>query len=203
MSLVSFDSIAAGDDTKKLPAMFRMEPVKNEAKSKAEGRAIYDTVEFIQIIFPGDHTREINRPASDFDKEKYADEYRRFKDHDEQAFSGTPLEAWGALPAGTVAEMKALRIYTVEHLANLSELAITKLGMGGREHMNKAIAFLSKGQDSDNLRARVAELEAQIHELTSQKSAEDDGNKAPRIRRTPEQIAAGITLEDIKNGNAT
>lgn len=198
MELASFDSIANGDDTKKLPAMFRMEAVRNEARSAEAGRAIFDECEFIQIIFPGDHTREINRPATEIDKAKYVDEYRRFKENHESAFSGTPLEAWGVLPVNTIAEMKSLRIYTVEHLANVSELAITKLGMGGRDWVNKAIAFLSKGKDSDDLRARIVELESQIEAMKADKS-----DPSPRIRRTPEQIAAGVKLEDLKNGNAS
>lgn len=174
----SFDALTRADDSK-LPGLFSIEAVQNMKKSEEAGRPIFEDVEYIRILFPGDNTREIYRPAKDEDKQKYADEYRRFKEGLEQTFSGTPLSAWGALHSSTIAELKALRVYTVEQLANLSEIGIGKLGMGARDMVAKAQSFLSRNTENDLLKARVAELEAEVAKLREEK---------PRRGRQPREV---------------
>lgn len=182
----SFESLTKADTTK-LPGFFTIEAVQDMTASDREGRPIFQDVEFIRIIFPGDNTREINRPATDEDRTKYADEYRRFKEGNDQLFSGTPLSAWGALHASTVAELKSIRCYTVEQLAGLSEIGIGKLGMGARDMVAKAQAFLSRNTEADTLREQVRALEAKVAELSEQLAAEPTDK--PRRGRPPKEVS--------------
>lgn len=173
----SFEAMTKAD-TSKLPALFSIEAEQDSSESEKQGRPIFRDVEYIRVIFPGDNTREIFRPATELDKAKYSEEYARFKEGHQQTFSGTPLASWGVLHASTVAELRAIRVFTVEQLADLSELGIGKLGLGGRDMVSKAKAYLSRNTEVDRLKARVAELEEQLAE----KAAD-----APRRGRPPKK----------------
>jgi len=66
-------------------------------------------------------------------KEKYAEQYRKFKAGEVQTKDGTPLEALTFLTAARVKEFKALNIYTAESMASLEGASLKSLGQGGLE----------------------------------------------------------------------
>lgn len=171
-------------------ATFEILPVLNQAKSKKEGRPIYDEQEVCRIRFPGNrHTagcfpaHEVFRRGADetgmVTEITYAmefnDAYKKFKAGEAQTVAGTPLAELTFLTAGKRLELKALNIHTAEQLAALDGANLKMLGMGGRDLKNQALAYLDTArQTADGTRlaealqardARIDELERTILEM--------------------------------------
>lgn len=172
--------------------IFRNNATVNEAKTKAEGRPIYDDMEVCDIFFPGnvkervptaraldqadwfeDPVTQTKRPRTYM--EKYAPEYQAFKAGNAMLASGTPLEEAPFLTEGKRLELKhGLKIFTVEHLANLDGTGLKAMGIGGRDLKDRAIAYLESakvGADASLLREELAKRDAQMDEMRKQIAA--------------------------------
>lgn len=171
---------------------FFIKPVQNMAASKEHGRPIFDDVEWVEIRLPGDKLTVFvdtvwrNDPETGEQVpnggvpgfmpppyvERWPDIYAKFKAGLVQAQSGTPLEEWPIMSASKVAELKALNIYTVENLADLTDGYLGRLGMGGRALRDQARAYIAEAKDlaqasavaaeNAELRERLARLEAML-----------------------------------------
>lgn len=111
----------AGDE--QLFVIFYKGTLKNEAKSLEEGRHIYDDVDCVRIIIPGDKNSLVDRPVEPNDKRRFAKQYAAFKagaSEDEQ-ISGTRLKEWPFLSRGQCLELEYLGIKTVEQLAEVRD----------------------------------------------------------------------------------
>ena len=137
--------------------MFIREAVRNEQKSLEAGRPIYDTVEMIKIIFPGDNLHSPVRLIKESDKTLYAEAYQRFKNEEEQVFDGTPVDAWSRLELKQVYALKAMGFFTVESIANVSDANLPKLGLGGMMLRDMAKAFIEAAKNGGNAERYVAE----------------------------------------------
>lgn len=109
----------AGDS--KLNVVFYNSFVKDEAKSEAEGRFVAQDVPFTKIFMPGDRTNIIDRPTRDSDKFRFAAQWARFKNAQEQRADGTPLAEWPLVTRGQVEELKYLGFTTVEQVAGAND----------------------------------------------------------------------------------
>lgn len=172
--------------------IFRNNATVNEAKTKTEGRPIYDDMEVCDIFFPGnvkervptaraldqadwfeDPVTQTKRPRTYM--EKYAPEYQAFKAGNAMLASGTPLEEAPFLTEGKRLELKhGLKIFTVEQLANLDGTGLKAMGIGGRDLKDRAIAYLESakvGADASLLREELAKRDAQMDEMRKQIAA--------------------------------
>lgn len=170
--------LSEGD--KQLGVEFFMEAVENKRKSEAEKRPIFDDVEMVRIIIPGDTKRKPVFRAHEMHyvpaekrqmtyAERFPGQYKAFRENIEDFVSGTPLSELPFLTVARRAEMKHLGIVTVEQLAGLQDNNMKKLGMDGRGIVEKAKAYLAAAKDTaevDDLRRQVAELKAQIGTVT-------------------------------------
>ena len=144
--------------------------VKNNAKTIAEGRPIYDLVPFIKKMIPGDKNLEVDRKASPQDMLNFSSQWEAFKKKQEVPISGTPLEAWPLLDRKQVAEYKAMNIFTVDQIATLPDGYGAKI-MGFQGVKQKAANFLAAAKDSGTLEKQAEELakrDVQIAELQKQ-----------------------------------
>jgi hypothetical protein len=158
-------NLGAGDGSNH-PRFF-VDQVQDMVASERAGRPIFRDEERVEIIMPGNpHTRPVARVTEEH-KQRWPREYAAFKDGLELAPDGTPLEEWPILKRSQVMELKALGFKTVEHIRDMDDLAIQRIGMGGRRLKDMAAVFLD---DAD----RVA--------LTNQLAAEN--------QRKDEEIAA-------------
>lgn len=140
---------------------FFIEPVESKAKSLEAGRPIYDNIEMVSIINPGSRDEFIKK-VDDSVKAKYGLQYERWKKTQEQPTDGTPLELVPFLNPGQIREYRAININSLEHLAQLSDAMVQKIGMGGAETVRKAKAYLESAKGSaetQRLTARILELE--------------------------------------------
>mgnify|MGYP000633907332 CR=1 FL=1 len=178
---------------------FYVKPIENAAKSREEGRPIYDDVEYIKIKFPADSKRTLETRADEMHyvphaktqmtyAERFAPSYDAFKREDLSFVSGTPLASTGLFPKAKVAELKALSVVTVEQLAGLPDTNIRKLGMGGRALVDDAKGYL---ENASGL-AEIATLRAEIAALKAGAATQ----AAPVVSDDPYD---GFTDEDLKN----
>lgn len=140
---------------------FFIEPTQNKAKSEAAGRPIFDNVEMISIINPGSKDEFIKKVDASV-REKFGPQYEHWKKTQEQPTDGTPLDMVPFLNPAQVRELQALNVNSLEHLSQLSDAMVQKIGLGGVELRKKAQAYLASAKDSaetQRLAARILELE--------------------------------------------
>jgi len=167
--------MAVRDPDEHLVVLFKNVALKNEVKTLAEGRPIFDDVEMCEVRWPGSRDVRIF-PANHFARwvddpftggqttqsyaERFAHQYRQFKSQHAQTKTGTPLDFAAFLTDGRRSELKAQNIYTIEQLAAIDGAELKNLGPGGREMKNSAEAFIEEGKASAPNKQMQAELEA-------------------------------------------
>ena len=172
-----------GDET--LLVRFYSAPRKDITRSREEGRLIAVDVDYIEIMQPGNKDSIVRRPATDRDKDRFAEHYRKYKAREEQqAVEGTPLEEWPAITRSQCEELRFLNIRTVEQLAAVSDSnAQNVMGINGLKQ--KAKDFLESSNANDKLAARIAELEALL----------ESKSEAPKKRGRPKKEAEAEASE--------
>ena len=156
------------DNRGKMAVFFHAVQVRNNFKSDAEKRPIFEERIFIKKLVPGDSTLVVDRPMREQDMEDYPIEWARYEQKKEQKVAGTPIDAWMAISETQKAEFRSLNIFTIDQFANLPDVAGDKI-MGFNDLRSKARAFIMAAQDSqmmDKIRAEMdKKLEAQEAEL--------------------------------------
>lgn len=153
------------NDTSGLRVRFFHEARLNPVKTEKEGRQIWDNVEMVEIIVPDqelggyDRNSRVVHKVDATHRRRFPREYEEFKTQTQQwSGEGMPLTLWAPLTAAKVKELAGLGIHTVEELAK-ADLPETEQVWG-----EKARTWL--GTEA-TLRARIAELEAMVDELTA------------------------------------
>ena len=136
----------AADDT--LLVKFFKHPHRNEDKSKEEGRPIFDDVDYIQIMQPGNKDSIIVRPATPMDKNRFAEHFKRYEARqDEEYIDGTPLSEVPFLTRSHVEELAYLNVKTVEQLVAMSDSNAQNI-MGIQALKTKAKAYLERSSEN-------------------------------------------------------
>ena len=164
---------------------FFIEAVENKFKSAEAGRPIYDNVEMISIINPGSKDEFIKKVDAAA-KSRFGPQYEHWRRTQEQPAEGTPLEMVPFLNPAQVKELKALNVPTLEHLANLHDGAIQKIGMGGLELVRKAKAYMKAAGDNSVVTKLVAENQALKGEIEALKT------QIAQVNARYENVLAGV-----------
>jgi len=198
-----------------LVALFRQHPTKNEVRSRAEGRPIFDDEEVVEIRKPGDRDYGVY-PATSFSHwepdpytgglkkvtyaERFQKQYQQFKQRDMQTKSGTPLDYVPFLSEGKRAELRALNIYTVEALAELDGQPLKNLGSGGREWKNAAMEYIAAGK----LAAPNLQMEAELAALRARNAVlEEDAVAKKTVQQRIEAEFEEMELPQLREYIAT
>lgn len=155
----------AGDA--KLYVQFYQSILKNESRSKEEGRPMYDDVPYIKIFTPGDRTSVIDRPIRETDKFRFPAQWNRFSNSQEQRADGTPLAEWPIISRSQAEELKFFGFQTVEQIADAKD-GINMMGINDLKNKAKVYLELAKGNTApiEQMSARQKELETQNKILT-------------------------------------
>lgn len=158
---------------------FYVDAIEMKAESEKQGRPIFKDVPFVRIIVPGDTNNIIERKATDDDKKRFPNAWKRFEASETEAQEGTPLEQWPQITRSLLKECKYFEIHTVEALAGISDSHVAKMGMGFAELRNKAKAWLQAAQgtasltaqaaENEQLRKMISDLQAQMADLSEKK----------------------------------
>jgi len=92
---------------KMLAVKFYKKAVKNNFKSEQEGRNVFDNVEYISIIIPGDNTSKVDRPATDKDKQRFSVIWERYLNKEKDLSNGLALELLPTLSPAQIENLKA------------------------------------------------------------------------------------------------
>jgi len=159
----------------KLFVQFYRQPMLQPGKSREAGRAIYQEVDCIKIMVPGDKLSVVDRPVDDLDRRRFADRYAKWQAGAGATVEGTPLASLPRMTPGKVEEYKYFNVHTVEQMAAAPDNLGQKF-MSFHEDKRSAKAFLeiAKGNApiekmNEELKARdakIEELQAQIEAIT-------------------------------------
>jgi hypothetical protein len=157
---------------------FFTDEVLDARASEREGRPIYLEVERIELNYPGNPYTKPVMAVTDEHRQKWPDEYEAFKQGQDMAVHGTPLEQWPVLKRSMALELKALGFHTVEQIRDMNDHAVQRIPMYGRKMKELAAAYLDDAAamavvtaaqaDSDRKDAKIAALQLQVENLTSQ-----------------------------------
>ena len=171
---------------------FYMRERQNGRRSREEGRPIFDLVEYVQIITPGQSRSTVDRKVEAGDKARWPERYRAFVARRDRRDRGTALEHWPRLNRAEVAELRALEITTVEQVAGLDDRGLERLGRGAPELRAHARQFL-KPQDEaetelrreiERLKAELAARSAEVKTLRTRLDERARPRRAPRPERS-------------------
>ena len=96
--------------------------------------------------------------------DRWPDQYAQFKQGSSQTANGTPLEQAPFLNPSRIADLRALKIFSVEGLAQFDDRYISRLGGHGYRLKELAQEFLAKGFNipAIDLQKQIAELTARL-----------------------------------------
>jgi hypothetical protein len=168
----------SGDD--KLLVQFYSHAHHNQSKSAEAGRPIFEQVDYVRIMQPGNKDSIIERPARDTDKQRFRRQYEFYKTHkDGVEVEGTPLTEWPGITRAQAEELKYFNVLTVEQLVGMSDSNAQKI-MGVNLLRQRAKAYLEAAeiesaaealQERDN---KIKELEGVILKLSARLDALED-----------------------------
>lgn len=185
---------------------FQKVAVQDKPASEAAGRRITKDVDFAFIMQPGSKDRVervatdwfamLDRKVMDNAHDAYPPEwisalkhkYAAWKEGHDAPLTGTSIREWPILSPAQVENFIALRIVSIEDVANMTEEAMGRYGMGSRELREKAREWL-KGKsvaeevmaENNALKAQLAEMAARLAALENKEVTTD----APKRRGRP------------------
>lgn len=172
---------------------FYMETLQNNFKTEKEGRPMFEDELRIMIQPTGNNLLCVHHRADEGHKRRFPFQWQQFMnsqvDHD--GIQGTPLSAWPALTRAQSEELRGIKFYTVEQIANASDAQLQCLGMAGRMYQQKAQAFLASAQGTAAAQQQAAELARQQQENADLKaemkrlSAQMEGLLAAQTKNHP------------------
>jgi hypothetical protein len=152
---------------------FHVKPVKNEFKSGQAGHDVFDEIEYVEIIVPGQKNQIVDERVKNEHRQRWPNQYAAFKANLEPPLEGTPLKEWPAISASRVAELQSANIKTVEQLANLADQFLTKF-QGGHSLREKARLWLEQAAGNQPLMKLQAENEALRDQLKALEANHQD-----------------------------
>lgn len=182
---------------KKLHVRFFVKPMMNRAKSRQAGRPIFEEVEMVEIMVPGDKHSIPMRRARALDKARFSRQYQAFKAGKEDQQSGTPLNVVPFMTPAKAEEYKFFHIVTVEQLAGAADsCAAAGAVMGFQGDKQKAAAYMQMAEGQ----APVLQLQEKLEEKDQQIAAMQDQMNQMNARlaelSTKSKKAAAVTNEE-------
>jgi len=160
----------------KLYVVFYMRAVQSGGKSEQQGRPIFDDIPHVRIHVPGDKNSVIDVPVEEIHKRRFEKQWDKFQKGMEQSPEGTPVEQWPILTVGQVQELKYMNLFTVEQVADMSDLAAQRF-LGGNELKRKATVFLAMAKDTA-VAQRLATANAELEERLATQQKQIDSQAA-------------------------
>lgn len=170
--VADFTQPRKGDE--RLAVRFFKKAKQHAAKSEEAGRPIFEEVEYIHVMVPGDRNHIITRPVTVMDKARFSQQYEHWKrTASNDGITGTPLEAWGVLSLAQVEEFRYFGIRTVEDMAQLRDDVCQKMP-GAVTLKQRAEAFLAAAKEAEPVRKVQAELAKRDQDIDALRKALDD-----------------------------
>jgi hypothetical protein len=146
----------------------------------------------------GDNLTEIDTYARDSHKQRFPKQWLQYQASQDSSsdMMGTPLEQWTLISQSQAQELKGIKFYTVESIANASDYQLQRIGMiaGMQPHSfrDKAKSYLNLATETADASKRDEEINQLKQELakkdeeTAKMKAETDA----KLALMQEQMAA-------------
>lgn len=161
---MEFENLPESELDKRLAVKFYKKAVLNKFKSKQEGRQVYDDVDYISILIPGDNTTKIDKKVTDEEKRRFSIIWEKYQNNQASIQNGLSLSLLPGISPAQVENLKGYNIHTIEQLAGLGEKAIQKI-MNARELIKDAQKFLEGSKYTVTLEEKLKAQEERIREL--------------------------------------
>ncbi len=186
-----FGAVSFGSDDK-LIVWFFDKPMLNGVASRDANRPVYQNVPHVHIQQPGERDN-FEQPATQEHASRFPRQWEAYQKKQSAKIDGTPLSVLFPTDPALVKTMEHVNIFTVEQLAALSDTAIQNIGMGGREFVSRAKAYLEaadKGKGFNDLSEKLDKLALQVTEKDTRIAAleaalVERGEELPNQKRGP------------------
>lgn len=182
--------------------VFKYVELENVPKSETAGHLVMETHEVVEVRFAGQKNFSPVFPVDAFWKrkgnrvityaERWAEQYRAFKEGSPQEANGTPLEM--LRPHGVTPELislcKALKFYSIEAIHHAEGDALKSLGMNRNKLKDAARAFMAERQSLIGQADEIEKLKAEIEALKA--------GVVPAEETPPEEIEAMVVEADAR-----
>jgi hypothetical protein len=153
----------------RLQVRFYKRAVQQDQASLEAGRPIFKDFDFVHICVAGDSLTEIDTYALGSHKTRFPIQWANYMNrqgaHDEEVV-GTPVTEWPIVSKSQAEELRALKFYTVESIANASDQHLQRIGMAAGM---SPFAFRDKAKAFLNLATNAAETDKREHEINALK----------------------------------
>lgn len=160
---MEFENLPESELDKRLAVKFEKRAVLNKFKSKEEGRQVFDDVEYISILIPGDNTTRVERRATEDDKKRFSVIWERYQQRQSTMQNGLALALLPGLSPAQIENLHAYNIHTIEQLSGITEKAIQKIPHS-RGLVTQAVKFLEGQKYTVKLEEKIKELEQRLAE---------------------------------------
>jgi hypothetical protein len=153
----------------RLQVRFYKRPVQQEQESLEAGRPIYKEFDFVHICVAGDTLTEIDTYVLPSHKTRFPIQWANYMNRqgaNEPEVIGTPVAEWPLVSKSQAEELRAMKFYTVESIANASDQQLQRLGMAAGM---SPFAFRDKARSFLNLATSSAETDKREQEINSLK----------------------------------
>jgi hypothetical protein len=181
----------------RLQVRFYKRPVQQEAETLAAGRPIYKEFDFVHICVAGDTLTEIDTYVLNSHKTRFPIQWARYQNRigsEEQDVVGTPVSEWPLVSKSQAEELRAMKFYTVESIANASDQQLQRMGMAAGQSpysfRDKAKSFLNLAQKSSEVDKREQEIN-ELRQENARIKAETD-EKLALMQTQMEKILAAV-----------
>ena len=201
------------DPDRALSVMFYSKPLQNMFRSKEEGRPIFDDVDMVKIMLPGDDKNIIDTFARDDHKERFPRQWAHYENKrpgDQRLVGKTPLEHWQRLTPAQAEELRAMKFYAVDDIANASDASLQRIGMAAgmspyafREAAQRFLAMAAgeaaESKASEALESQKAE-NAQLREQLAAMQARMESGFASLAATTTQSLLEPAPAEAPAQG---
>jgi hypothetical protein len=198
---MAIESDIQGADSR-LAVQFYKKSMKQEDASNEAGRPIFKEFDFVRIMIPGDNLTEIDTYAQESHKQRFPRQWAHYLNQTagHEDIVGTPLDQWPQVTRSQAEELRGLKFYTVEAIADCSDQQLQRIGMvAGMSPHNfrlKAKAFLNLANDSAEVAQRESELQA-LKEENAKITAETEA-KLSKMQEQMEALLAAVAEKKPK-----
>lgn len=169
---------------KRVPARIFLKVVDDPIRAEELNMPAKKEVECIELF--ADSSTTIVREMTEQDKETFSALYQRFQQtRQPTSVDGVPLSDLTWLSRARAEEYYGMKVFSVEQLAAAKEELIKRAGLGAREEVAKAKAFLKAAKDSKYVTTLAAEceaLKAQVATLTEENKSLLDAIKEMKAK---------------------
>lgn len=175
-----------------LAVQFYSRPMINEFQSAQAQRPIYEPFDFVKIWTPGNTLNIIDTVVREDHKQRFPLQWQAYQNRSgadiDTRMTGTPVTEWPRITREQAEELRGMKFFTVEAIANASDAQLQGIGMVAGM---SAFAF----RDEAKRFLHVAEAAAKLSEADARVAAMNDQMGKDRAAHA-EQMAAMMARMD-------